>query len=51
MKTFRNDREFGVGCDERRREQHMIALAAVYGSAHGVEHQAARHGFTFDPRM
>lgn len=51
MKTFSNDREFRIRCDKRGREQHMIALPAVHRSAHGVEHQAARHGFAFDPRM
>lgn len=33
------------------REQHVVALAAVDGAAHRIDHQPARHGFALDTRM
>jgi len=48
MKAFSNQFKFGVGRNEGRRKQHMVARAAIYGSAHGVHHQATRHGFALD---
>ena len=37
--------------DERRRQQHMIALRAIHRSAHRINHQSASHGFALDLRM
>src|SRR5262247_494918 len=37
--------------DERRRNQHVVAARTVRRAAHGINHQPAAHGFTFDARM
>src|SRR5690606_31859439 len=37
--------------DERRGQQHVVAVHAVDGAPHGVDHEPARHRLAFDPRV
>lgn len=39
----------GVGDDERRSDEQVIAAHAVEGAAHGVDHEPASHGLALDP--
>ena len=40
-----------VADDERRRQQHVVALPAVDGAAHRVDHQPFGHGARLDARV
>ena len=43
--------ELGIRDDERRRQQHMVAVAAVDRAAHRIDHQAAAIASRLDARM